>query len=411
MLDAIHEHAGVGVHVLAPEIETLFGAIMGSRSSFVNIDRGGLFLDLGGGSVQMAWADTRLPEYEVKAALAGVSLPFGAARFIHVLQGDAKVAATQKEVLRSGMRSAFAILCEKFPSLKECLAAGQGLDVYLCGGGFRGYGSMLMHNDPVQPYPIPSVGEYTVPGSFFSQTRRMQEVNEEFGGKIFAMSKRRRSQFPAVLEVLEAFIAAVPAIRTATFCTGSNRDGALLMKLPRELRESNPLEALANVSPADKPVIDAATAVLRDALPKDQDLSSVPTIFSLGLVPLFVQRIWYRLGEDVYTNAAYVLHEAVTRDPKAAGLTHLARAVLGMTATARWGSSLGPIDAQLYTGLKGLLDAANKTSGFWAEYLGVVANILGIVIPFKPKKAEDITNAIKYDTPIFSPPLSFLLFF
>ncbi|PKS06527.1 hypothetical protein jhhlp_007275 [Lomentospora prolificans] len=395
MLDAIREQAGVGVHILAPEIETMFGAVMGSRSSFVNINRGALFLDLGGGSVQMTWVDTKLPEYEIEAALAGVSLPFGAARLIRVLEGDAKVASTEKAKLRDGMRKAFEKLSETFPSLRDGLKSGEGVDVYLCGGGFRGYGSMLMHNDPVQPYPIPSVGAYTVAGEFFRQTKRMQEINERFDGKIFGLSKRRRQQFPAILEVLDALVNVVPAIRTATFCTGSNRDGALLMKLPREIRESDPLEALANVGAEDKPIIDAVTATLRGSIPDGQDLSLVPTIFSLGLAPLFIQRIWHRMGEDVYSNAANALHEAVTRDPKAPGLTHLARAVLGLTVAARWGYSLGPIDAELYTGLKGVLDEAHGTASFWAEYFGVVADILSMIIPCQPRKVEDITSTIK----------------
>ncbi|CAI4216376.1 unnamed protein product [Parascedosporium putredinis] len=333
-------------------IETLFGAVMGSRSSFVHVNRGGLFLDLGGGSVQMTWVDSKLPEYEIKAALAGVSMPFGAARLIRVLEGDADVATAETKKLRDGMRQSFESLRDRFPSLREGLESDEGIDVYLCGGGFRGYGSMLMHNDPVQPYPIPSVGAYTVRGDVFRQTKRMREVNEEFGGKVFGMSKRRRKQFPAILEVLEAFVAVVPSIRTATFCTGSNRDGALLMKLPRDVRESDPLAALAN-------------------------------------------RIWFRLGEDVYSNAAYALHEAVTRDPKAPGLTHLARAALGLTVAGRWGYSLGPIDAELYTGLRGIMDEAHEEAGFWAEYIGGVAGVVATILPYPPQKAEDITNNIR----------------
>jgi retrograde regulation protein 2 len=50
MLQAIKDTSGLGVHVLTPEIETLFGA-MGARSGFHEVH--GVFLDLGGGSVQM----------------------------------------------------------------------------------------------------------------------------------------------------------------------------------------------------------------------------------------------------------------------------------------------------------------------------------------------------------------------
>ena len=86
MLDAIAKAApGVSVQILAPEVETLFGA-MGARSGFTTVR--GLFLDLGGGSVQMTFMDSASnmdpsynlhPSYEIAAAQAGESLPFGAA--------------------------------------------------------------------------------------------------------------------------------------------------------------------------------------------------------------------------------------------------------------------------------------------------------------------------------------------
>lgn len=402
MLGAIRDEAGVGVHVLAPAVETLFGAVMGSRSSFGALERGGLFLDLGGGSVQMSWVDTREEGYEVQAALAGESMPFGAARLIRVLEGaDAGVRTTEKARLRESMAAAFAKLCKRFPALAEEVGRGEsgggGVDVYFCGGGFRGYGSMLMHNDSIQPFPIPSIGTYTVPGELFRRTDQMRRVNEEYGGKIFGMSKRRRKQFPAVLEVVEAFVEAVPGIRTATFCTGSNREGVLLMKLPPALRESDPLAALAAAGhrAEDMPVVEAALKVLRDAVPERPGSSNLPTVLSLGLGPLFYSIIWDRMGEDGASNTAFSLHNAVTRDPSAPGLTHLARAVLGITAAARWGGTLGSLDVELHSRLKALLDRAHPEAYFWADYIGTVAGVLATFIPARPKTVEDITKLIR----------------
>ena len=256
---------------------------------------------------------------------------------------------------------------------------------------------MLMHNDPIQPYPIPSVGTYTVPGELFRRTGQMRRVNEEFGGKIFGMSKRRRKQFPAVLDVVEAFVEVVPGIRTATFCTGSNREGVLLMKLPPAFRESDPLAALAAAShrAEDIPVIEAVSKVFRDAVPERPGTSSIPTVLSLGLEPLFYSMIWDRMGEDAASNSAFSLHNAVTRDPSAPGLTHLARAVLGMTAAARWGGALGPLDAELHSRLKALLDRVQPEAYFWADYIGKVAGVMATFIPARPQTAEDITKIIR----------------
>ncbi|ROT39747.1 Ppx/GppA phosphatase [Sodiomyces alkalinus F11] len=409
MLDAIRAAAGVGVHVLAPEVETLFGAVMGSRSTLVDISRGGLFLDLGGGSVQMTWVDTRLPAYEVAAATAGESMPFGAARLIKVLEGSsAKVRTMETTKLRTSMRAAFSKICDKFPALSHSIetmkasrveAEGhrQGIDVYLCGGGFRGYGCMLMHNDPIQPYPIPSVGTYTVSGEYFKQVDRMRRFNAEHDGKIYGMSSRRRQQFPAIAEVVEALIDTVPWIRTVTFCAGSNRDGALYMKLPKHIRESNPLEVLAGINPSDMPVAQAILQTLFNAVPVDVDLSKTPTIFSLGLGLLFARQIWVHQGEDDGANASYALHEAVTRDPSAPGLTHLARAVLGLTVCARWGANLGAIDAQLYRNLRGLLEGVDSDAGFWADYLGAVSGIIVDVLPAWPRSEDIVPHILKFE--------------
>lgn len=215
MLDAIRAEAGLSVQILAPEVETLFGAV-GARSGFADVK--GLFLDLGGGSVQMTYMDTYAARqqaaaaapaagdpgqgYEVAAAKAGQSLRFGAARLIRVLDGDdAGVRASEMSKLHLGMRNAFENLRTRFESLAEAVSQIQdgedsaaGLDIYLCGGGFRGYGSMLMHNDPIQPYPLPSIGSYTVDGDFFRRTTEMVEINRTCDDQIFGLSKRRRAQ-------------------------------------------------------------------------------------------------------------------------------------------------------------------------------------------------------------------------
>ena len=70
MLDAILAASGLGVHVLAPEVETLFGAV-GARSGFGEVD--GLFQDLGGGSVQMTYMSSAMDGYELAAARSGIS--------------------------------------------------------------------------------------------------------------------------------------------------------------------------------------------------------------------------------------------------------------------------------------------------------------------------------------------------
>lgn len=424
MLAAIRSEApDLAVHILAPQVETLFGSV-GARSGFADVK--GLFLDLGGGSVQMTYMDTyaaRLGDgdkhgsaYELTAALSGVSLPFGAARLIRILEdNDRKVRSAEISTLNNGMSEAFKRLCSSFPGLAETAVASQtqkgskndsrsgGLDVYLCGGGFRGYGSMLMHNDPVQPYPIPSIGSYTVSGELFARTTDMTKVNKKFEGKIFGMSKRRRAQFPAIVTVVEALIAAVPRIRSVTFCSGGNREGALMMKLPRDVRESNPLHQIYDF-PASKsassqePLVQRLQAVvdkLLTAFPEGFDLTKTATVFTVHLGHLFASRIWEGMGNDSDTNAAAALHNAITQDSGLPGLTHLARSVFGLTLCARWGGGVGPIDEQLYRNLESLADFSNPDAAFWAGYIGTVAAALAWLVPVMPMSRDALDKLVR----------------
>jgi retrograde regulation protein 2 len=409
MLDAIKEAAsGLTVSILEGTVETLCGAVMGSRSGVVNVDGGALFLDLGGGSVQMTWVDTTLPDYEFVAAKAGKSLPYGAARLMKIL-GDKTPegeVAREKDLndLQTGVLGIYDNLCGQFPALAAIRKAYEGGDkkakvnVYMCGGGFRGYGSMLMHNDATHPYPIASTNTYTAPGKLFKNVEEMRKVNEKEKGRIFGMSKRRREQFPAIATVIESFIKAVPNIGDVTFCGGSNKQGALMMKLPFELRESNPLDVLAVPSASEKPVLEAVLQLIQQSIPQDVDFSKTPTIFTEGLGPLFVKDIWSRSGYDGDSNTAFALNDAILRDPEAPGLTHLGRSILALTASARWAGNLGPLDAKLFEGVTSIVQNKSDDAPFWAGYIGAVANIIAAIIPAFPKSAQELTKAIRQVT-------------
>lgn len=409
MLDAIAKATGgLSVSILDPPVETLLGAVMGSRSGLGGVPGGALFLDLGGGSVQMTWVDTSAQDYEMEAALAGGSLPYGAAKLMRVLQENPEhVQAEETAKLRDGLRDLFARLCARFPALEAIRAANETgeeqqqqqekplVDVYMCGGGFRGYGSMLMHDDPISPYPISSSNTYAVRGSRFKETARMLQLNASHEGKIFGLSKRRRQQFPAIVAVVDAFVQAVPYLGWVTFCGGSNRQGALMMKLPREIRESSPLDVLANLKDdAERQVFQAILSKLADSLPPDLT-PAIPTIFTTGSGTLFVREIWRRSGHDADANSSFALHDAVSRDTDCPGLTHLVRALLGVGIAARWGGGLGPLDALLHKGLQGILDDRAAGAAFWAQYLGAVAGVLAAVFPVLPRLASEIVGGIR----------------
>jgi retrograde regulation protein 2 len=379
IIDKVLEKTGTRIQLIDPQVEALFGA-MGARSAFHKVP-GVLCLDLGGGSVQMTWIDTSLPDYEMAAARAGQSRNFGAAKVLFFLAtAPEHVQSDEKAAMRNEIRGAFADVQAQFPALKEKFENGEEINIYLAGGGFRGYGSVLMHTDPTQPYPFPNEGTYTVPGARFKLTPEMRLVNEETTGKIFGMSKRRRKQFPAILEVVEALIEAVP-IRSATFCPGSNREGALMMVLPPHLREANPIPK--------KEVSPSVLKVLEGAMPATE----APNIFSLGLASIFLDdaRSWQ--SSDPSTNASTCLHEAATRFTGPVGLSDLQRAILAIASCARWcgPSKLSPLDTQLYGGIKNWLDVVHPDACFWAEYIG---SITQIIASFNPRLGEEASDRV-----------------
>ncbi|KAK7424882.1 retrograde regulation protein 2 [Neonectria punicea] len=391
---------GLTVSVLRGAVETLCGAVMGVRSGLVNVDGGALFMDLGGGSVQMTWVDTKQEDYAVAGANAGVSMEFGAARLIEILSQPEEVRTQALDELDSKMQKAYAALCDQFPVLNAIKTAYENGDkhskvkVYMCGGGFRGYGSMLMYNDKTSPYPIPSANGYTAPGKLFKDTEKMLRVNKEEKDRIFGLSKRRRQQFPAIVAVIDSFIKTVPNIKDVTFSAGSNRQGALMMKLPEDIRESNPLDVLGTVSAEERPILEAVSQLIQDALPTSVDFSDTPTVFTAGLGPLFVRDIWGRAGYDSDTNSSYALNHAIIRDPEAPGLTHVGRALLALTASARWGGNLGSMDAKVFKGLSSIVENKSKDSPAWAGYIGAVADVIANVLPSFPKSVDQVKKAI-----------------
>ncbi|KAL2271280.1 hypothetical protein VTJ83DRAFT_651 [Remersonia thermophila] len=423
MLQAIRTSSpGLSVFILAPAVETLLGAV-GARSGFADVK--GLFLDLGGGSVQMTYLDSVAARsapredgvaHEVAAARAGQSMPYGAARLIKLLDGDdAEAQGAHPSQIRGAMNESFKALCAQYPSLAadavdakhhqeaEKDKDARGVDIYLCGGGFRGYGSMLKHNHPVNPYPVPSIGSFVVSGRLFRRTKDMLKLNKSIDEKIFGMSKRRRTQFPAIVAVVEALIDVVPHIRSVTFCAGGNREGALMMILPPTIRDSNPLSIPVDVVGPSSPMIPDAYAAtlpvvldtLRSAFPPDLDLAMTTSVFGLQLGELYARGIWARLGEDPDLNASAALHGAVSF-PDSPGLTHLGRAVLGVTLCARWGANVAPVDQQLHKNLRSLMDTADPEATFWADYTGAVTAAVVTLVRTWPKTPGAIRDRIRF---------------
>jgi retrograde regulation protein 2 len=369
MLDAIKKASGLTVDILSPGVESLFGA-MGARSRFHGVD--GLFMDLGGGSVQMTYVNSSVPEYDILAAEAARSMPFGAAKVSAALKSQATEQEVKKE-LRARMKETFDGLTEKFKKLKEQTEHEDGVTIYFCGGGFRGYGSMLMHTDPIQPYPIPAIGGYTVPGHRFIKWREMLHANNTDERKIFGLSKRRREQFPAITTVVQALVEAIPKIKQVVFCSGGNREGVLYMKLPTSIRETNPLSRLPGPAMPGNHA-GAVVTLLSSGL-----TSRVPSVFTPEILHYVAQSTWLDMGESGDSNSAKALHNPISGDIAGLpGMTHETRAILALTMCARWGSDLGRVDQQVQTNLQDLI---GHDLAWWCSYIGTLARLVATIHP------------------------------
>jgi len=383
MLTAIRKASDLNVDILSPGMESLFGA-MGARSGFAHVD--GLFMDLGGGSVQMTYMNSKDPSYDIQAAKAAQSMPFGAAKLTQALSSQVQVSSTKLE-LQSLMMQTFNGLRSQFPSLDTQAGSSEGVTIYFCGGGFRGYGSMLMHTHEVQPYPIPDIGGFTVSGAQFIRTEAMLTANDK-EGKIFGMSKRRRQQFPAIVMVVDALIQSIPRIKQVVFCSGGNREGVLYMKLPSLTREINPLHLLpGGLDPRSDSSVDALVNLLSKSLP-----DSVPSQFSLDLRQYIVRNTWTNMGASDDANSAKALHSPISGlIAGLPGLTHEIRALISLTMCARWGTDLGPVDKMLYSNLRQLVGASLS---FWCDYVGTISRLLASILPAYPTDEKLLRSTI-----------------
>ncbi|TVY87922.1 Retrograde regulation protein [Lachnellula willkommii] len=244
-----------------------------------------------------------------------------------------------------------------------------------------------MHTDPIQPYPIPAIGGYTVEGHRFIKWREMLLANNTDERKIFGLSKRRREQFPAIVTVVQALVQAIPKIKQVTFCSGGNREGVLHMKLPAQVRESNPLSQLTG-SAMPYESAEAVAKTISSGL-----TTEVPSIFSPEILQYVVQNTWLGMGESGDANSAKALHEPISGALAGLpGFTHEVRAILALTMCSRWGSDLGPIDQQLAHNLQDLI---GDELTWWCRYVGTLAKLIATIHPAYGKSATEGESSAK----------------
>lgn len=369
--DRIESVTGWKVDLLPKEEEGRIGA-MGIASSFPSIK--GLALDLGGGSIQMTWIISRNGEVEMSPR-GSISFPWGAAALMRLL-GDPTTPSAQgqlqKEIAQNFQQ---AITDLKLPPTMVQDADRHGFTLYLSGGGFRGWGHILMSMHAITPYPIPIVNGFRVPSSALSPESADLSIDDT----TFRISARRSSQVPAVKLIVLALIKSVPNISNIYFAQGGVREGLIFSTLAPSVRAEHPLLV------ATRPYAPTSLAILVDFLqslvPSSPDASSSDetSIFSSDFLTSLIHLSYTHspLPKDIRSSAAL---RSTTSGllANAHGISHHERALLGLVLCERWGGEISPSDTAFYNAL---VEVVGAEAGWWAKYVGGAVQGLGKLFP------------------------------
>lgn len=377
LLSQIKDVTGWDVQLLPKEEEGRLGA-MGIASSVNHLH--GICMDMGGGSVQLTWV-SKNPDGNIEMG-PSVSFPYGAAALMSELS---KTSSHGSESLQSEIASRLRNALDNdlhIPTAQwEAARRNEGFNLYLSGGGFRGWGHILMSQEAAQPYPIPVINGYTVLESRFYSGLELGSVNSS----TFRISSRRASQVPAVQSLIRALKRAQLPISQVTFVQGGVREGLLYSGLPISIRAQNPLVAsTAAYAPTSAAKI---TGLLRDAMPYKFEPELLEAIGNL----LFVHA---SLPTD--NRAAAALRSTTTGILAGAhALCHRDRQLVALILCERWGGDVSDIDL----GFLDSLHSLHKPLSWWAKYIGRVANGIAMLFPAGVVRDDERTVTIEAGFP------------
>ncbi|KAK9374761.1 Ppx/GppA phosphatase family-domain-containing protein [Lipomyces chichibuensis] len=354
------------VNLLSQKMEAIYGA-MGIASSFYEIK--GLVMDLGGGSIQISWVSSLAGNFVMSDS--AVSLPYGAAALFQRLR------AQRAEAIKSEITSAFALA---FKKIKPPFPL-KGANLYLSGGGFRGLGCLAMSilSDD-EYYPVPIINGYRCSIKDLEKVAQKQ-VNDNTMDKledVFRISRRRASQLPGILTLVQALVSAAPEIDAVYFCQGGIKEGFLYSKLDDSLKIRDPLVTCtaAHARPACTKIETLMTSAMS---------SFTPSYISKRILPAAVSLLYYQAPYTKDTQATAALNIAVTGVLAGVhGLSHVDRALLGIILCERWGGEvfdervLGRLCDLVVSESRGNLGLAYM---FWGYYVSKLATVFADLFP------------------------------
>lgn len=379
----IKDAVGWDVTMLAKEDEGRIGA-MGIASSLPSVN--GLVMDLGGGSTQLSRlmggedGEIHMPES------GSISMPYGAAAIMRRLteaDRDGVIPKLKAEVMQA-VKDAYRQL--NVPEeLSAAASAEHGFTLYLSGGGFRGWGYVLMSQHSIQPYPIPTINGFKAARNAFMNTDDVKSSAaaqlQDDDVDIFGVSNRRAGQVPAVAFLITALAEALPEIKQVRFCQGGVREGQLFSSLASDTRKDHPLvvATLPFSTTSSSQILD----IMMDASPspgKQQPQDKYSDIFIKHFITAFVHLMYYydTHSKDLQTGAA--LRSTTSGILAGAhGILHEQRALLALLLCARWGGEVAPTDQQFKQSLEQLV--GSQFTLWWVNYLGAVSSLIAAIFP------------------------------
>jgi retrograde regulation protein 2 len=371
----IRSATGWDVELLPKEMEGKIGAL-GAASSYQNVK--GLMMDLGGGSTQLTWIITE--QGEVRMSEKGsVSLPYGAAALSKRIEAAGSVGGKEYQAFEREVVEDLKAAVKAIDIPKELLESSDGIQLYLSGGGFRGWGFILMSEHAIRPYPIPIINGFRTTQDLFHDTEAVQAaVLKEDTPEIFRVSARRASQVSAVAFLVTCLAQALPSIVDVYFCQGGVREGMHFAAMDPKVRMESPLITVTRAhAPAST---EQLVSTLREAIQAPPSAES-KNIFDNTLITAFVQGMFAHMANVKDLRGGAALRSTTTGIFSAAhGISHEQRALLAILLCERYGgyNSISPTEQDFYRRMVQLLPSGTE---WWCMYLGRVAAVLAAVYP------------------------------
>ncbi|KAF3046745.1 hypothetical protein E8E11_004055 [Didymella keratinophila] len=371
---AITEATGWTVELLPKEMEGKIGAL-GVASSYENVR--GLMMDLGGGSTQLTWIITENGDIRMSPA-GSVSLPYGAAALMQRLEAAGKKKSKEYQAFAKEVINDLKGAVQSIDIPQELLRSSDGLHLYLSGGGFRGWGFVLMSEHDIKPYPIPIINGFRTSTDTFLDTMSVKAaVSQDDTPDIFRVSARRASQVPAVAFLVECLAQALPTLTNVYFCQGGVREGMHFAEMAPQYRAESPL--VTATGPYAPPAMQEIVDLLFAAVPGPTPSKQCP--FTAPLLTAFVQGVFAHMAQVKDLRGGSALRSTTTGIFSTAhGASHEDRALLAILLCERYGGygSISPTEQDFYKRMVRLLPEGMQ---WWCMYVGRVAAVIAAVYP------------------------------